>query len=165
MNRINLTESEIAEQVARIQRDYDYDADAGLLVNKRRGKAVKGTKVCSKKYLHFWFRNKGERKRLLYHSVVWAWHHGRLPEGQIDHIDGNERNNCIENLREVNGHENQMNTLHDWQPNEVTGLPGVSPNNGLYQTKIHGKNCRFADPCMAFYHATMCGKRYRLSEK
>ncbi len=165
MNRINLTESEIAEQVARIQREYDYDADAGLLVNKRRGKAVKGSRHTGTKYKRFWFWNKNKRMSMNYHGAVWAWHHGRLPEGEIDHIDGNERNNRIENLREVSGHENQMNTLHDWQPNEVTGLPGVSPNNGLYQTKIHGKNCCFADPCMAFYHATMCGKRYRLSEK
>lgn len=165
MNRINLTESEIKAQVARIQREYDYDADAGLLVNKRRGKAVKGVKHTGTKYWRFGFRNKGKMKFLLYHGAVWAWHHGRLPKGQIDHIDGDEQNNRIENLREVNGHENQMNTLHDWQPNEVTGLPGVSPDKGLYQTKIHGKNCRFADPCMAFYHATMCGKRYRLSEK
>ena len=161
MNRINLTESEIAEQVARIQRDYDYDADAGLLVNKRRGKAAKGTKHTGTKYWRFDFKYYGRSKHLFYHLAVWAWHHGRLPEGQIDHIDGNERNNCIENLREVSNGENQLNTLHNWQPNAVTGLPGVSPNNGLYQTKIHGKNCRFADPCMAFYHATMCGKRYK----
>ena len=165
MNRINLTESEIAEQVARIQKKYDYDADTGLLVNKRRGKAVKGTKHTGTKYWRFDFKYYGRSKHLFYHLAVWAWHHGRLPEGQIDHIDGNERNNCIENLREVNGHENQMNTLHDWQPNEVTGLPGVSPDKGLYQTRIHGKKYHFADPYMAFYHATMCGKRYRLSEK
>lgn len=161
MNRINLTESEIKAQVARIQRDYDYDADAGLLVNKRRGKAVKGSRHGGTKYWRFDFNYYGRSKHLLYHLAVWAWHHGRLPEGQIDHIDGNERNNCIENLREVSNGENQMNTLHDWQPNEVSGLPGVSPNNGLYQTKIHGKNCHFVDPCMAFYHATMCGKRYK----
>ena len=161
MNRINLTESELAEQVARIQRVYDYDATLGLLVNKRTGKAVKGSKVCSTKYLRFWFRNKGEYKHLLYHSAVWAWHHGRFPEGLIDHIDGNERNNRIENLREVTGHENKLNTLLDWNPNAQTGLPGVSPCMRVYQTTIHGKKSYFADPYMAFYHATMCGKRYK----
>ena len=161
MNRINLTESELAEQVARIQSKYDYDAAQGLLVNKRTGKAVKGAKVCSTKYLRFGFRNKGKMKFLSYHLAVWAWHHGRLPKGQIDHIDGNEQNNRIENLREVSSHENQMNMLHKWLPNEVTGLPGVSTNANRYQTKIHGKTHYFHDKYEAFYHATMCGKRYK----
>ena len=161
MNRINLTESELAEQVARIQSKYDYDAAQGLLVNRRTGKAVKGSKVGTTKYLYIWFWNKGEHKHLLYHLAVWAWHHGRLPKEQIDHIDGNERNNRIENLREVTGHENNMNMLHDWRPNPSTGLPGVSPCMCVYQTTIHGKKSYFADPYMAFYYATMCGKTYK----
>ena len=161
MNRINLTESELAEQVARIQRVYDYDAAQGLLVNRRTGKAVKGAKVCSTKYLRFGFRNKGKMKFLSYHLAVWAWHHGRLPKGQIDHIDGNERNNRIENLREVSGHENRMNSLYEWRPNPVTGLPGVSFDKGSYRTGIHGEVFRFHDKYEAFYHATMCGKTYK----
>ena len=98
---------------------------------------------------------------MLYHSAVWAWHHGRLPEKQIDHIDGNEQNNRIENLREVSSGENKLNTLLDWNPNMQTGLPGVSPNANRYQTKIHGKVFRFHDKYEAFYHATMCGKTYK----
>ena len=161
MNRINLTESELAEQVARIQRDYGYDAAQGLLVNKRTGKAVKGSKVGRTKYLYFWFRNKGKRKHLLYHWAVWAWHHGRLPKEQIDHIDGNERNNRIENLREVTGHENQLNTLLDWNPNMQTGLPGVSPNGNRYQTKIHGKMHSFNDMYEAFAFKILLGQMFQ----
>ncbi len=160
MNRINLTESEIAEQVARIQREYDYDADAGLLVNKRRGKAVKGVKHTGTKYQCFGFRNKGKMKFLLYHGAVWAWHHGRLPKGQIDHIDGDEQNNRIENLREVSGHENQLNTLHKWRPNAVTGLPGVSKLINGFNVWTFGKRFFYHDKFEAFFFMILLGRMF-----
>lgn len=43
------------------------------------------------------------------HRVVWAFHTGRWPIDQIDHIDGNRANNRIENLREVDNSANQKN--------------------------------------------------------
>ena len=95
------------------------------------------------------------------HRVVWAWHHGRLPTMQIDHINGNGFDNRIENLREVSQSENMRNQHRQWKPNKDTGLPGVSPDKNGYNTKIHGKSFYFQDPYEAFFHATMCGKRYK----
>ena len=160
MNRINLTESELAEQVARIQSKYDYDAAQGLLVNKRTGKAVKGKKHSRKKYLCFSFRNKGKMKFLLYHLAVWAWHHGRLPKEQIDHIDGNERNNRIENLREVTGHENRLNSLYKWLPNAKTGVPGVCKSTNNYKVSIFGKAFFYRDKFEAFFFMVLLGRMF-----
>ena len=160
MNRINLTESELAELVAHIQRDYDYDADAGLLVNKRRGKAVKGTKHTGTKYWRFDFWINGRKKNMNYHSAVWAWHHGRLPKGQIDHIDGDGQNNRIENLREVSGHENQLNTLHKWRPNAVTGLPGVSKLINGFNVWTFGKKFFYHDKFEAFFFMILLGRMF-----
>ena len=161
MNRINLTNGELAALAARIQRNYDYDDRSGLLVNKRTGRLVKGIKHTGTRYLCFGFWYQGKVKHLNYHWAVWAWHNGRFPTLQIDHINGNGTDNRIENLREVSDRENKLNRLLDWKPNAVTGVPGVSPDGkGSYQTTIHGRNYHFSDPNEAFFYAVMCGKRY-----
>ena len=163
MNRINLSESELAALAARIQRNYDYDAERGLLVNRKTGRAVRGVARDKKnRYISFGFKHLGMVRFINYHAAVWVWHHGRFPDRQLDHLNGNETDNRIQNLREVSQSENNYNMLHDWRPNKDTGLPGVTPDgNGGYQTNVHGKNCHFHDLFEAFFHATLCGKLYK----
>lgn len=48
-------------------------------------------------------------KRYFGHRVIWAMHTGAWPTEQIDHIDGNPRNNCISNLREATQAQNARN--------------------------------------------------------
>lgn len=43
------------------------------------------------------------------HRVVFAMVHGRWPDDQIDHIDGNRSNNVPSNLREATRHQNKRN--------------------------------------------------------
>ena len=45
----------------------------------------------------------------LCHRVVWAIVNGKWPSGDIDHIDGNKKNNRIENLRPATNTQNQWN--------------------------------------------------------
>ena len=165
MNRINLSESELAELAARIQRNYSYDDQKGQLVNRKTGRAVKGQKSARRNgkyhYLYFHLCHNGRRYKIQMHHMVWAWHQGRFPSMQIDHLNGDRYDNHIGNLREVSDHENKMNMLHEWNPNADTGLPGISPKKNVYQTNIHGKKFHFGNPFEAFFHATMCGKRYK----
>jgi hypothetical protein len=161
MNKRHLTDAEQQELLLRMKKNYTYDAATGRLTSSRLGRALKGKKCSKNGYLCVGCRID---KRLVFvylHHAVWAVCKGHWPEQQIDHVNGNKRDNRIENLREVAPSENKLNTLLAWKPNDVTGVPGVSPNVRQYQTRLHGKMYNFSNPYEAFYHATMCGKRYR----
>jgi len=164
MNKKQLTDAEQQELLLRMKKNYTYDAKSGRLTSSRLGRAVKGKKL-SKGYLCVKCRIDKRQVFVRLHHAVWAVCKGRWPSQQIDHVNGDKSDNSIENLREVSGSENKMNMLYPWAPNAETGLPGVSPDGkGKYQTMIHGKNNHFSDPYEAFYHATMCGKRYKNEE-
>ncbi len=44
------------------------------------------------------------------HIIVFAMEHGRWPQQEIDHIDGDRSNNRISNLRDVSTTENRRNS-------------------------------------------------------
>lgn len=58
------------------------------------------------------------------HRLVWLIEHGRFPDLELDHIDGNKLNNQIGNLREVNRKQNCENK--GVQKNNQLGIRGVS---------------------------------------
>lgn len=161
MNKKQLTDAEQQELLLRMKKNYTYDAKSGRLTSSRLGRAIRGKKRDKKGYLCVLCRLGKRQVFVRLHHAVWAVCKGRFPERQIDHVNGDKRDNRIENLREVTSSENHLNVLLAWNPNAKTGVPGVSPHGCQYQTKIHGKMYHFSDPYEAFYHATMCGKRYR----
>lgn len=64
------------------------------------------------------------QKFYLEHRIAFALFHGRMPEYNIDHIDGDGTNNKIENLREVEQAINQRN-MRKFSTNS-SGHTGVS---------------------------------------
>lgn len=53
-------------------------------------------------------------RNLMAHRVVWALHHGEDPGGlEIDHADGDRRNNRVENLRVATRAQNMRNQSGD----------------------------------------------------
>ena len=161
MNKKNLTEAQMQELLLRMKKNYTYDAATGRLTSSRYGRAIRGKKRDRCGYLCVLCCLGKRQVFVLLHHAVWAVCKGRWPEQQIDHVNGDVTDNRIENLREVTPSENKLNTLLAWNPNDVTGVPGVCHNKGMYQTKICGKDYYFHDPNEAFFYATMCGKRYK----
>jgi hypothetical protein len=68
-------------------------------------------------------RIKFEQKYYLAHRIVFMMHYGYMPEF-IDHIDGDSRNNRVENLRECTISQNGMNSKASVK--NSSGAKGVS---------------------------------------
>ncbi len=58
------------------------------------------------------------------HRLAWFLHHGKWPEGDIDHINGVRNDNRIANLRDVTNKVNCQNQRVGVRPN-AAGLIGV----------------------------------------
>ena len=148
--------------VAHNKNRYTYDAEKGTAVSAR-GRVIKGC-VSTKGYVLFFMYICGIRVIVKLHQVVWVLNHGRLPR-MIDHINGDGRDNRIENLREVSYSENDSNRLLPWRPNLKTGLPGVWPEkNGTFRIRVFGKRLTFADKYSAFHHLTLFGRLFSTEE-
>ena len=72
-------------------------------------------------------------KQYLNHRVIFLYHHGFLPK-EVDHIDGNPRNNRIENLREAL-HEQNMKNSKNYSTNK-SGIRGVSWNKRTQKWQV-----------------------------
>ena len=146
-----------AEVLAYLKKHYTYDPRLGKLVRKETGRVAMGTNKGCYMSLDIWTGTKV--MHFFYHRAVWAVVHGYLPM-IIDHINGDPYDNRMENLREVSTSENNMNIVHQWQPNAQTGLPGVVKHGLKYRTKMMGKRITFHDKHEAFVMAVLCGKMY-----
>ncbi|MBQ4387118.1 MAG: HNH endonuclease [Prevotella sp.] len=132
------------------------------MVRNRRGEAVRGFEK-SRGYLRMNVRMEGVRHELHLHHVVWVLCHGRLPS-QIDHLNGNPRDNRIENLRETTQSENDANRLWTWHPNAKTGLPGVnqlSDRDKRFSITVGGREYRFYDRYEAFHALILLGRMFK----
>ena len=75
-------------------------------------------------------------KCMQFHRVIWAYHYGEWPSGQIDHINHDRADNRIENLRIVTHSENAKNMRKNAK--NASGVMGVSweKNRSKWQAKI-----------------------------
>ena len=87
-----------------------------------------------------------KKKQYKAHRLVFAYHNGRFPDGEIDHINRNRTDNRIENLRECTRTENVRNITPKANPD--TGVVGVyldKCTHGLkskYTFRVGGKTYR-----------------------
>jgi len=62
------------------------------------------------------------------HQIIWAYHTGRWPDGEIDHINRNRSDNRIANLRDSTVSQNRVN--RPAQSNNKSGFKWVSWDRG-----------------------------------
>ena len=124
-----------------LQEEFDYrDGDfywkkkkRGVKVGSKAG-TINTDKRTGKQYIKVGFK----RKFYYIHRLIWAWHGYFLePNQEIDHIDGNSFNNCIENLRAATPKQNQENRKSA-QKNSKTDVKGVClhKKTGKWESQI-----------------------------
>ena len=122
---------------------FDYDRTTGNLLWKvSRSRTAKVGHVAGSSNGNGYMAIKVSGILYFAHRLVWLWHYGEFPDGQIDHINGIRNDNRIENLRDVTASVNQQNQRNARSNNKI-GLLGVSyykrDNNYVAQIQIDGK--------------------------
>lgn len=132
-----------------LMRVFDYDQKTGIFINKIERKSASGAGRSAKRGAIAGFKHsKGyvaitvNGRCYLAHRLAWIYVHGTLPAFQIDHIDGNRRNNAISNLRACTASENMQN-VRKYKDGGYSNEIGVSFNKRTNAwhgyVKVNGK--------------------------
>jgi len=136
--------------VERLREFYNYDYETGYLLSRDSrwpGRVIKGSLSSDKsKWAVKLRREDGSTLSTNYGRCAFAWHYGRWPDGEIDHIDREPRNNRIENLREADKALQNQNKpsynygtywnkqFNKWQAQIQINI-GKSKNLGRFETQ------------------------------
>lgn len=141
-----------AQDALSLREILDYDPETGALTWRYRTK-----EMCSdNRTRHSWNTNYAGKPALnaaqargylrgtingkgcLAHRVIWALVHGEWPSAQIDHINGDKRDNRLVNLRSVSPAENQKNMKRSSR--NTSGVTGVSWSSRATAWQVHIKS-------------------------
>lgn len=122
--------------IDRLRQVLSYDAESGALTWRIGRKGLPAEKHVVR------CKNKGgyvvvmvDRVLLRAHRVAWAIHHGRWPDGEVDHINGDRADNALANLRDVPKRLNAQN-LRKAKTTNKCGLLGVHERDGVFLARV-----------------------------
>jgi hypothetical protein len=110
---------------AELLRLLHYDPESGIFTRKeQRGREQAGS-VAGGLSAYGYHSMVIDYRRYKNHRLAWFYVHGRWPQGDIDHINGDRSDNRIANLREVSRSVNLQNQRKANQRNK-SGFLGVA---------------------------------------
>lgn len=94
----------------RVRQLLTYDPHTGVVTRKvRTNSNVQVGEVVGCPSRKGYLRTSVDGRVYMLHRLVWLYHYGTWPEGEIDHINGIRADNRIANLRDVTSSENNKN--------------------------------------------------------
>ena len=144
---------------AHIISTYRYDEETGKVINRKWNREYPGMIDKNRGYVYVFVFFRGERFKLWKHRLVFFLVHRRFPK-EIDHLNGIKTDDRIENLREVNRSENELNKPRRWKKNPDSGLPGIHKTSRAFETWFRSRLLYSSIPEMLFFHLTLLGRRY-----
>ena len=114
----------------RVRELFDYEEDTGYLLWKiRTARCRRISDLAGHEALNGYRHVPINGKMYLAHRLIWLHKTGEWPKNNVDHIDGDPRNNRWNNLRDVS----QSQNCHNVKPSS-----GVSYNkrSSLYHARI-----------------------------
>ena len=146
MKAVELAKRQMAEKdlFAYVKQYFSYCDQTGMLHSKKRqsNNSVLGKPAGWQQPNGYW-RMSIQGKSYQAHRLVWLYHNGKMPLGDIDHINGVKNDNRIENLRDVTHKVNTQNRNRAAKNNKL-GVMGVTLQSGKYVASIwvNGKSKR-----------------------
>lgn len=119
-----------------IKKRISYDPDSGTFLriwSSRRSDLV-GKLAGRYTKLGYLYIDFG-KKHYFAHRLAFVIMTGNFPVGEVDHINGDPRDNRWVNLRDITHKENQQN-MHKVMSNSKTGVMGVRFYRGMYVAQI-----------------------------
>ena len=138
---------------------YDYSINEnGEVRNNKSGKILKAVPDGRDNYLVVCLRGNGRNHMYRIHRLLGVYFLSCPTDMQVDHIDGDRRNNNLTNLRIVNNQQNHfnrttakgcyLNKRGKWRA--LIRLNGKSKNLGYYATEEEARAAYLA--AKAIYH-------------
>lgn len=101
-----------------------YNPDTGVFTRNTSGRRWKAGETSGCLLNTGYIAIRMDKKNYQAHRLAWLYIHGRLPDNEIDHINGVRSSNGILNLREASRSENSQNRRGPISKN-VSGYLGV----------------------------------------
>ena len=117
-----------------IRERYSYDPETGEIISKRTNRPVRTRSTFG--YTKLTFKHNERRIEVKAHRAAWLLHYGEFPSEEIDHINGDKRDNRIKNLREATRAQNARNR-------DTKGVYFVKSENAYTASIICNGNCSY----------------------
>ena len=114
---------------------FDYNPKTGELRWAINARAARIGDIAGKPGSHPYLRVRYRGVLYRVHRVIWLMAYGRWPDGDVDHINGDKRDNRLENLRAVSRQVNLQNQRKAHQDSK-SGYLGVHFNKGKWVARI-----------------------------